>query len=125
MGPVPADWRTGVEIGARWPGAVYARHPWTADPAASLTRPAASASAMNLAERVLRALRMRSAHSLQKMFHTLLTLFAYVQGPAIASEWETRTEQDTGIADNEWAARNETPYVAISVAVNPLLLNSP
>ncbi|MEW2086757.1 hypothetical protein [Streptomyces sp. NPDC005283] len=57
--------------------------------------------------------------------HTHLTLFAYVQGPAVTVESETRAEQDTGMPDAEWTARNAPCSGAIAATGNHALLNTP
>ncbi|MFD9224110.1 TetR/AcrR family transcriptional regulator C-terminal domain-containing protein [Streptomyces sp. NPDC060064] len=123
MGPVPADWREALEHAARWLRAVYARHPWMAQAMASITRPTVSPNAMKYTEWVLRALLGTGLTPFQ-MFHTHLALFAYVQGLAMAAELETQAEQDTGMSDDEWMARNEPHFEAIAATGNYPLLNT-
>ncbi|MFK4223301.1 TetR/AcrR family transcriptional regulator C-terminal domain-containing protein [Streptomyces sp. NPDC019890] len=123
MGPVPADWRQGLERAARWLYAAYTRHRWMAQAMASFTRPVASPNAMRYTEWVLRALHGTGLTPLQ-MIHVHLALFAYVQGVAMAAELEARAEQDTGISDDEWMARNEPQFEMIAATGNYPLLNT-
>ncbi|MEU6946005.1 TetR/AcrR family transcriptional regulator C-terminal domain-containing protein [Streptomyces sp. NPDC046316] len=113
LGPVPADWRTGLEQAARWLRAVYARHRWMAHAMASFTRPVASPNAMAYTEWVLGALRGTPLTPFEKI-HTHLVIFAYVQGVAMADDLEEQARQDSGISDGEWMERNEPRYDAIS-----------
>jgi DNA-binding transcriptional regulator YhcF (GntR family) len=113
LGPVPADWRTGMEHAARWLRAVYARHRWMAQAMAAFTRPVASPNAMAYTEWVLGALRGTRLTPFEKI-HTHLVLFAYVQGVAMADALEEQARQDSGISDGEWMERNEPYYDAIS-----------
>ncbi|MBO0915668.1 TetR/AcrR family transcriptional regulator C-terminal domain-containing protein [Streptomyces laculatispora] len=113
LGPVPQHWRTGLELAARWLRAVYGRHPWMARAMASFTRPTASPHAMRYTEWVLRALKGTGLPP-HAMLHTHLTLFAYVQGLAQAADLEAQARQDTGLSDEEWMARNEPQFEAVS-----------
>lgn len=113
LGPVPHHWRTALELAARWLRAVYGRHPWMVQAMASFTRPSASPHAMRYTEWVLRALKGTEL-SPHAMLHTHLTLFAYVQGLALAADMEAQALQDTGLSDEEWMARNEPQFEAIS-----------
>ncbi|MER7956680.1 TetR/AcrR family transcriptional regulator C-terminal domain-containing protein [Streptomyces sp. NPDC096030] len=123
LGPVPADWRTGMEQAARWLRAVYARHRWMAHAMASFTRPIASPNAMAYTEWVLNALRGTPLTPFEKI-HTHLVIFAYVQGVAMADDLEEQARQDSGISDGEWMERNEPRYDAISGGGAYPLLNS-
>lgn len=113
LGPVPQHWRTGLELAARWLRAVYGRHPWMVQAMASFTRPTASPHAMGYTEWVLRALRGTGLPP-HAMLHTHLTLFAYVQGVALAADMEAQALQDTGLSDEEWMTRNEPQFEAVS-----------
>lgn len=113
LGPAPHHWRAALELAARWLRAVYGRHPWMAQAMASFTRPAASPHAMRYTEWVLTALK-GTGLSPHDMLHTHLTLFAYVQGLALAADMEAQARQDTGLSDEEWMARNEPQFEAIS-----------
>ncbi|MEV6393256.1 TetR/AcrR family transcriptional regulator C-terminal domain-containing protein [Streptomyces sp. NPDC051907] len=123
LGPVPADWRTGLEQAARWLRDVCTRHPWLAMAMASITRPVYSPNAMRYTEWVLCALRGTGLTPFQ-LIHVHLTLFAYVQAIAMAAELETQAEQDTGISDDEWMARNEPHFEAIVGGGNLPLLST-
>ncbi|MEV7421760.1 MULTISPECIES: TetR/AcrR family transcriptional regulator C-terminal domain-containing protein [unclassified Streptomyces] len=112
MGPVPADWRAGLEHAARWLWRANARHPWLATAMASFTRPAAAPDAMAYTEWVLNTLR-NTGLSPFEMIHSHLTVFAYVQGLAMAADMENQARQDTGLSDEEWLARNEPRFDAI------------
>lgn len=113
LGPAPHHWRTALELAARWLRAVYGRHPWMVQAMASFTRPTASPHAMRYTEWVLRAMK-GTGLSPHAMLHTHLTLFAYVQGLALAADMEAQARQDTGLSDEEWMARNEPQFEAIS-----------
>ncbi|KQX47413.1 MULTISPECIES: TetR/AcrR family transcriptional regulator C-terminal domain-containing protein [unclassified Streptomyces] len=115
LGPVPADWRTGLEQGARWLRGVYARHPWLAHAMASFTRPVATPNAMAYTEWVLRALRGTPLTAGQKL-HTHLVIFAFVQGLSMADDLEEQARQDSGISDDEWMEQNEPRFDAIQSA---------
>lgn len=115
LGPVPADWRTGLEVGARWLRAVYTRHRWMAHAMASFTRPVATPNAMAYTEWVLRALRGTPLSPSDKL-HAHLLIFAYVQGLSMADDLEEQARQDTGISDGEWMEQNEPRFDAIQAA---------
>ncbi|MET9721510.1 TetR/AcrR family transcriptional regulator C-terminal domain-containing protein [Streptomyces zaomyceticus] len=115
LGPVPAHWRTGLEQGARWLRAVYARHRWMAHAMASFTRPVATPNAMAYTEWVLRAMRGTPLTQDQKL-HTHLVIFAYVQGLSMADDLEEQARQDSGISDGEWMEQNEPRFDAIQSA---------
>ncbi|MFF1925367.1 TetR/AcrR family transcriptional regulator C-terminal domain-containing protein [Streptomyces sp. NPDC058221] len=123
LGPVPHHWRTGLELAARWLRAVYGRHPWMAQAMASFTRPTASPHAMRYTEWTLRALKDTGLPPHAKL-HTHLTLFAYVQGLALAADMEAQARQDTGLSDEEWMARNEPQFDAISTGGNFQVLHT-
>ncbi|MFI8765066.1 TetR/AcrR family transcriptional regulator C-terminal domain-containing protein [Streptomyces sp. R-07] len=112
LGPVPADWRTGLERGARWLRGVYARHRWMAHAMASFTRPVATPNAMKYTEWVLRALRGTPLPPADKL-HAHLVIFAFVQGLSMADDLEEQARQDTGISDGEWMEQNEPRFDAI------------
>ncbi|WP_369146625.1 TetR/AcrR family transcriptional regulator C-terminal domain-containing protein [Streptomyces sp. R44] len=112
LGPVPADWRTGLERGARWLRGVYTRHRWMAHAMASFTRPVATPNAMTYTEWVLRSLRGTPLSSTDKL-HAHLLIFAYVQGLSMADDLEEQARQDTGISDGEWMEQNEPRFDAI------------
>ncbi|MBT2445477.1 TetR/AcrR family transcriptional regulator C-terminal domain-containing protein [Streptomyces sp. ISL-36] len=121
MGPVPADWRTGLQLGARWLRGVYTRHRWMAQAMASFTRPVASPNAMAYTEWILGALHGTPLTPFEKI-HTHLVIFAYVQGLAMADDLEEQARQDSGISDGEWMERNEPRFDAISAGGSyPLL----
>lgn len=123
LGPVPRHWRTGLELAARWLRAVYGRHPWMVQAMASFTRPTASPHAMSYTEWVLRVLKGTGLPP-HAMLHTHLTLFAYVQGLALAADMETQALQDTGLSDEEWMTRNEPQFEAVSTGGHfPVLHN--
>lgn len=123
LGPVPRHWRTGLELAARWLRAVYGRHPWMVQAMASFTRPTASPHAMSYTEWVLRALRGTGLPP-HAMLHTHLTLFAYVQGLALAADMEAQALQDTGLSDEEWMTRNEPQFEAVSTGGHFPVLHS-
>ncbi|MET7618544.1 TetR/AcrR family transcriptional regulator C-terminal domain-containing protein [Streptomyces sp. NPDC005408] len=123
MGPVPADWREGLEHAARWLRAVYSRHPWMAQAMASFTRPVISPNAMKYTEWMLGALR-NTGLTPHQMIHTHLVLFAYVQGMAMAVELEMQAQQDTGMSDEQWMARNEPQFDVITATGSYPLLNT-
>ncbi|RDG37490.1 TetR/AcrR family transcriptional regulator C-terminal domain-containing protein [Streptomyces corynorhini] len=123
MGAVPADWRAGLEHAARWMWRANGRHPWLATAMASFTRPAPAPDAMAYTEWVLHALR-RTGLSPFAMMHCHLTLFAYVQGLAVAADLESQARQDTGLSDEEWLARNEPQFGAIVAGGAYPLLNT-
>ncbi|WP_086832288.1 TetR/AcrR family transcriptional regulator C-terminal domain-containing protein [Streptomyces sp. NRRL B-24572] len=115
LGPVPADWRTGLEQGARWLRGVYARHRWMAHAMASFTRPVATPNAMRYTEWILRALRGTPLSPADKL-HVHLSVFAYVQGLSMADDLEEQARQDTGISNDEWMEQNEPRFDAIQSA---------
>ncbi|MFF8378986.1 TetR/AcrR family transcriptional regulator C-terminal domain-containing protein [Streptomyces sp. NPDC015661] len=115
LGPVPADWRTGLERAARWLRGVYTRHRWMAHAMASFTRPVATPNAMAYTEWVLRALRGTPLTPIDKL-HTHLAIFAYVQGLSMADDLEEQALQDSGISNGEWMEQNEPRYDAIQAA---------
>ncbi|MFE0650589.1 TetR/AcrR family transcriptional regulator C-terminal domain-containing protein [Streptomyces sp. NPDC059534] len=112
LGPVPADWRTGLEQGARWLRGVYARHRWMAHAMASFTRPVATPNAMAYTEWVLRSMRGTPLSHADRL-HAHLLIFAYVQGLSMADDLEEQARQDTGISDSEWMEQNEPRFGAI------------
>ncbi|MDV5148484.1 TetR/AcrR family transcriptional regulator C-terminal domain-containing protein [Streptomyces sp. SBC-4] len=112
LGPVPAEWRVGLERGARWLRGVYGRHRWMAHAMASFTRPVASPNAMAYLEWVLRSLRGTPLTDTEKL-HAHLLIFAYVQGLSMAADLEEQARQDTGISDGEWMEQNEPRFDAI------------
>ncbi|MFF0559070.1 TetR/AcrR family transcriptional regulator C-terminal domain-containing protein [Streptomyces sp. NPDC004266] len=121
LGPVPARWRPGLEHAARWLREVYARHRWMAQAMASFTRPVASPNAMAYTEWVLAALRETPLTSSEKL-HVHLTLFAFVQGLAMADDLEEQARLDTGLSDGEWMEQNEPRFDAMqSGGAYPLL----
>ena len=122
LGPVPDDWRTGLERAARWLWEVYTRHRWMAPAMAAITRPVASPHAMAYTEWVLTALRPTPLSPFDKL-HVHLTIFSFVQGLAMAADLEEQAQQDSGISDGEWMARNEPRFEAISAAGSYPLLN--
>ncbi|MFJ4869614.1 TetR/AcrR family transcriptional regulator C-terminal domain-containing protein [Streptomyces sp. NPDC088757] len=115
LGPVPADWRTGLERGARWLRGVYVRHRWMAHAMASFTRPVATPNAMAYTDWVLRSLRGTRLSHTEKL-HSHLLIFAYVQGLSMAADLEEQARQDTGISDGEWMEQNEPRFDAIQSA---------
>ncbi|MFC9594621.1 TetR/AcrR family transcriptional regulator C-terminal domain-containing protein [Streptomyces sp. NPDC056944] len=115
LGPVPPHWRPGLERAARWLREVYARHRWMAQAMASFTRPVASPNAMAYTEWVLAVLRGTPLTSSQKL-HTHLTLFAFVQGLALADDLEEQARLDTGLSDDEWMEQNEPRFDAMQSA---------
>ncbi|MGW8763111.1 TetR/AcrR family transcriptional regulator C-terminal domain-containing protein [Streptomyces sp. NPDC055815] len=115
LGPVPADWRTGLERGARWLRGVYTRHRWMAHAMASFTRPVATPNAMRYTEWILRSLRGTPLSSTDKL-HAHLLIFAYIQGLSMANDLEEQARQDTGISDGEWMEQNEPRFDAIQTA---------
>ncbi|MEU6012782.1 TetR/AcrR family transcriptional regulator C-terminal domain-containing protein [Streptomyces sp. NPDC047515] len=123
LGAVPRDWRPGLELAARWLRSVYGRHPWMAQAVASFTRPTATPHAMRYTEWVLRALAGTGLPSHTKL-HIHLTLFAHVQGLAMAGELESQARQDTGLSTEEWMVRNEPQFDAISASGDYPFLNS-
>ncbi|MEE1808025.1 TetR/AcrR family transcriptional regulator C-terminal domain-containing protein [Streptomyces sp. BE133] len=123
LGTVPRDWRSGLEVAARWLRSVYGRHPWMAQATASFTRPTASPHAMRYTEWVLHALR-GTGLSPHTMLHIHLTLFAHVQGLAMGADSEAQARQDTGLSDVEWRVRNEPQFNAISASGDYPFLNS-
>ncbi|MFF9848549.1 TetR/AcrR family transcriptional regulator C-terminal domain-containing protein [Streptomyces litmocidini] len=112
LGPVPAHWRPGLERAARWLREVYARHRWMAQAMASFTRPVASPNAMAYTEWVLAVLWKTPLTSSQKL-HAHLTLFAFVQGLAMADDLEEQARLDTGLSDGEWMEQNEPRFDAM------------
>jgi DNA-binding transcriptional regulator YhcF (GntR family) len=112
LGPVPADWRQGLERAARWLREVYARHRWMAQVMASLSRPVLSANAMAYTEWVLGVLWETPLSPSQKL-HAHLTLFAFVQGLAMADDLEEQARLDTGLSDDEWMEQNEPRFDAM------------
>ncbi|WP_329621080.1 TetR/AcrR family transcriptional regulator C-terminal domain-containing protein [Streptomyces sp. NBC_01255] len=123
LGPVPTEWRVGLERGARWLREVYARHRWMAHAMASFTRPIASPNAMAYLEWVLRSLRGTPLTDTEKL-HAHLLVFAYVQGLSMAADLEEQARQDTGISDGEWMEQNEPRFDAIQAGGSYLELNS-
>ncbi|MFI0984660.1 TetR/AcrR family transcriptional regulator C-terminal domain-containing protein [Streptomyces exfoliatus] len=112
LGPVPREWRTGLEQGARWLRGMYRRHRWMAHAMASFTRPVATPNALAYLEWVLKSLRGTPLTSAEKL-HTHLLVFAYVQGLSMAEDLEEQARQDTGISDGEWMEQNEPRHDAI------------
>ncbi|SEC45269.1 TetR/AcrR family transcriptional regulator C-terminal domain-containing protein [Streptomyces sp. TLI_105] len=112
LGPVPAHWRPGLERAARWLREVYGRHRWMAQAMASFTRPVASPNAMAYTEWVLAVLWETPLTSSQKL-HAHLTLFAFVQGLAMADDLEEQARLDTGLSDGEWMEQNEPRFDAM------------
>ncbi|GAA2818972.1 TetR/AcrR family transcriptional regulator C-terminal domain-containing protein [Streptomyces showdoensis] len=112
LGPVPADWRTGLERAARWLRGVYTRHGWMAHAMAGFLRPVAAPHAMAYTEWVLAVLRSTPMTAEQKL-HSHLAIFAYVQGVGMADDLEVRARQDSGISDDEWMDQNEPRFDAI------------
>ncbi|MFD9031897.1 TetR/AcrR family transcriptional regulator C-terminal domain-containing protein [Streptomyces sp. NPDC059567] len=123
LGPVPADWRTGLGHGARWLRGVYTRHRWMAQAMASFTRPVASPNAMAYLEWILGVLRGTPLTPFEKL-HTHLAIFAYIQGLAMADDLEERARQDTGMSDGEWMDQNEPRFDAISAGGSYPLLDA-
>ncbi|MFE4330036.1 TetR/AcrR family transcriptional regulator C-terminal domain-containing protein [Streptomyces sp. NPDC056831] len=123
LGAAPHDWRSGLELAARWLRSVYGRHPWMAQAVASFTRPTASPHAMRYTEWVLHALAGTGLPPYTKL-HIHLTLFAHVQGLAMAGDMETQARQDTGLSAAEWMVRNEPQFDAISASGDYPFLNS-
>lgn len=113
LGPVPADWRTGLERAAHWLRDVYTRHRWMAQAMASFTRPIASPNAMAYTEWVLKVLRGTRLGPGDKL-HVHLMIFAFVQGIAMAADLEEQAKQDSGISDDEWMSQNESRFDAIA-----------
>ncbi|MFF0472900.1 TetR/AcrR family transcriptional regulator C-terminal domain-containing protein [Streptomyces sp. NPDC004284] len=112
LGPVPADWREGLERAAHWMREVFARHRWMAQAMATLTRPVATPNAMAYTEWVLAVLWRTPLSSSQKL-HAHLTLFAFVQGLAMAHDLEEQARLDTGLSDDEWMEQNEPRFDAV------------
>ncbi|MEU3745361.1 MULTISPECIES: TetR/AcrR family transcriptional regulator C-terminal domain-containing protein [Streptomyces] len=123
LGPVPPEWRVGLERGARWLRGVYARHRWMAHAMASFTRPVATPNAMAYTEWVLRSLRGTPLTHTEKL-HAHLLIFAYVQGLSMADDLEEQARQDTGISDGEWMEQNEPRFDAIQAGGSYPELNS-
>ncbi|MFD8976099.1 TetR/AcrR family transcriptional regulator C-terminal domain-containing protein [Streptomyces sp. NPDC059593] len=123
LGPVPPEWRVGLERGARWLRGVYSRHRWMAHAMASFTRPVATANAMAYTEWVLRSLRGTPLTHTEKL-HAHLLIFAYVQGLSMADDLEEQARQDTGISDGEWMEQNEPRFDAIQAGGSYPELNS-
>ncbi|MFE1904792.1 TetR/AcrR family transcriptional regulator C-terminal domain-containing protein [Streptomyces gardneri] len=123
LGPVPPEWRVGLERGARWLRGVYARHRWMAHAMASFTRPVATRNAMAYTEWVLRSLRGTPLTHTEKL-HAHLLIFAYVQGLSMADDLEEQARQDTGISDGEWMEQNEPRFDAIQAGGSYPELNS-
>ncbi|MCZ0981358.1 TetR/AcrR family transcriptional regulator C-terminal domain-containing protein [Streptomyces diastatochromogenes] len=107
-----AEWREGLEQAARWMRGVFARHRWMAQAMATLTRPVATPNAMAYTEWVLAALWGTPLSSSQKL-HAHLTLFAFVQGLAMAHDLEEQARLDTGLSDDEWMEQNEPRFDAL------------
>ncbi|MDJ0460750.1 TetR/AcrR family transcriptional regulator C-terminal domain-containing protein [Streptomyces sp. H27-C3] len=103
--------------------AMCGRHPWMAHAMGGFTRPSATPQAMRYTERVLSNLKGTGLDP-HDMIYTHLTLFAYVQGLVVAVESEDRALQDTGMSGDEWMARNEPQFEAITAAGTYPLLNS-
>ncbi|MFF1508837.1 TetR/AcrR family transcriptional regulator C-terminal domain-containing protein [Streptomyces sp. NPDC058326] len=123
LGPVPAEWRAGLEQGARWLRGVYARHRWMAHAMASFTRPVATPHAMAYLEWMLRSLRGTPLTYAEKL-HTHLLIFAYVQGLSMADDLEEQARQDTGVSGSEWMEQNEPRLDAIQASGSYPELNS-
>lgn len=123
LGAAPQDWRPGLELAARWLRSVYGRHPWMAQAVASFTRPTATPHAMRYTEWVLRALAGTGLPPQTKLY-IHLTLFAHVQGLAMAGELESQARQDTGLSAEEWMVRNEPHFDTISASGEYPFLNS-
>ncbi|MEU8616846.1 TetR/AcrR family transcriptional regulator C-terminal domain-containing protein [Streptomyces sp. NPDC048623] len=123
LGPVPADWRTGLDRGARWLRGVYARHRWMAHAMAGFMRPVAAPHAPAYTEWVLAVLRSTPMTAGQKL-HSHLAIFAYVQGVGMAEDLEERARQETGLSGEEWRERNEPRFDAIRSAGSYPLLNA-
>ncbi|MEU3686901.1 TetR/AcrR family transcriptional regulator C-terminal domain-containing protein [Streptomyces narbonensis] len=123
LGPVPTEWRVGLERGARWLRGVYSRHRWMAHAMASFTRPVATPNAMAYTEWVLRSLRGTPLTRTEKL-HAHLLIFAYVQGLSMAADLEEQARQDTGISDGEWMEQNEPRFDAIQAGGSYPELNS-
>ncbi|KQX14066.1 GntR family transcriptional regulator [Streptomyces sp. Root431] len=123
LGPVPPEWRVGLERGARWLRGVYSRHRWMAHAMASFTRPVATPNAMAYTEWVLRSLRGTPLTHTEKL-HAHLLIFAYVQGLSMADDLEEQARQDTGISDGEWMEQNEPRFDAIQAGGSYPELNS-
>lgn len=123
LGSVPAEWRAGLEQGARWLRGVYSRHRWMAHAMASFTRPVATRNAMAYTEWVLRSLRGTPLTHTEKI-HAHLLIFAYVQGLSMADDLEEQARQDTGISDGEWMEQNEPRFDAIQAGGSYPELNS-
>ncbi|MER5885627.1 TetR/AcrR family transcriptional regulator C-terminal domain-containing protein [Streptomyces sp. NPDC001941] len=123
LGPVPRDWRAAMEHAARWLRDAFTRHPWLTPAIASFTRPHPTPHAMAYTEWVLAGLAGTGLAPVDKV-HVHLTLFAYVQGVATASELERRALEDTGLSNDQWMARNEPQFTAISAAGSYPLLNT-
>ncbi|MCX4548078.1 TetR/AcrR family transcriptional regulator C-terminal domain-containing protein [Streptomyces sp. NBC_01387] len=109
----PDDWRERFVCGARWMWAVYNRHPWMVHAMASLTRPTPVPNAMAYTEWMLRA-GADTGLSKSRLMHLHLTLFAYIQGLAMATDLEAQALQDTGLSTDEWMARNETQFEVLA-----------
>ncbi|WP_345040611.1 TetR/AcrR family transcriptional regulator C-terminal domain-containing protein [Streptomyces sannanensis] len=108
----PDGWRAQLELSTRRMWRIFRRHPWLTQAMGSFTRPIPSANGMKHTEWVMRALSGLGLRPSQ-MMQIHLSLFAYVQGFALASGMESQARQDTGVSPEEWMALQDSRMRAI------------
>lgn len=104
----PAGWRARLELLARAQWAIYRRHPWLPH-VISISRPQPMPRGMTHTEWALRATADLGLDR-HLRWHLALTLMAYVRGMGTNLEARARSEQDTGLTDDEWVERHGTEF---------------
>lgn len=122
-GPPPVGWRPQLEQAARWLWKLYGRHPWLVQTVGSFTRPILAMNGMRHTERVMRALSGQGLSTFE-MMQIHMSLLGYVQGIAMANEFESQARQDTGMSSEEWMALQDTRVDALQVGGQLPVLNT-
>ncbi|WP_307812795.1 TetR/AcrR family transcriptional regulator C-terminal domain-containing protein [Micromonospora coerulea] len=104
----PDGWRPRLELLARAQWAVYRRHRWLPH-VISISRPQPMPRGMAHTEWAVRA---TAGLGLDRhlRWHLALTLIAYVRGIATNLEMRAQAEQDTGLTDEQWVARQMAAF---------------
>ncbi len=109
--PLPGDWRTALEIGARRLWTIFRRHPWAA-PVMSLTRPQITPNVLAYSEWVMSAVHANGLPA-EMIFRVHLTLFSHVRGFAVSLEPEALAEQETGLTYEEFVGTQDAAFATL------------
>jgi DNA-binding transcriptional regulator YhcF (GntR family) len=116
-------WRAGLEQAARWQWKLYGRHPWLVQTVGSFTRPILAVNGMKHTERVMKALSGLGLTKLE-MMQIHMSMLGYVQGIAMANEFESQARQDTGMTSEEWMALQDSRMETIQAGRELPVLNT-